>query len=61
MEIISELYSYHEYKRISDLLDVLRKFNIIYSWDADFCKKHGDNELWYQIIIEMEDTNEPRK
>lgn len=59
MEITSELYSYHEYKRISGLLDTLRNFNIIYLWDADFSKKYGDNELWYQITIEMEDRNEP--
>ncbi len=59
MEITSELYSYQEYKVISDLLNTLRNFNVIYLWDADFAKKYDDNELWYQITIEMEDEDEP--
>lgn len=52
------MYSYHEYKRIYDLLCSLQKFKIISCIDSQYTRKPNDNELWYQITIEMENKNE---
>jgi hypothetical protein len=61
MKIKSNLLSCHEHRRIYSLLKTLFNFSIIESTNYNYVKMPDDNELWYQITIEMEIKDESGK